>query len=109
VTDARQCRVLDCEAALNAWNLARDVARSTATSWSDRGQIADDCHAKLTIAGVPWLAGLDAYAPRWSVTQERYLRRRLGAAFTVLGAQLPAPGRGRSSPRGAGRRAVTGG
>lgn len=85
---ARQRRDLDADAALNAWNLAGDVARSTRTSWNDRGQVADACHAKLTAACVPWLIGQDNYLPRWTVTQERYLRRRLGAAFSLLGQQL---------------------
>ncbi len=93
---ARQRRVLDAEAALNSWNLAGDVARSVGAPWGDRGVIADACHTKLTTACVPWLAGLDSYVPRWTVAEERYLRRRLGAAFSLFAQQLPAP-RGRRS------------
>lgn len=50
--------------------------------------IAGACHNKPTMACVPWLAGLDAEAPRWTVTEERYLHRRLGAAFDLLSHQL---------------------
>ena len=86
---ARQRRALDPESALNAWNLAGDVARSTGTPWGDRGRVADYCHDRLTVACLPWLVGKDAYAPRWSVAEERYLHRRLNAAFTLFDAQFP--------------------
>src|SRR4051812_49073267 len=93
---ARQRRTLDVEAVLDAWNLAGDVARSVGAPWGDRGLIADACHTKLTTACLPWIAGLDAYAPRWTVAEERFLRRRAGAAFELLAQQLPVPRRRRS-------------
>ena len=84
---ARRRRALDADAALNSWNLAGAVARSVGAPWGDRGVLADACHTKLTTACVPWLAGLDTYAPRWTVAEERYLRRRLGAAFALVAEQ----------------------
>jgi len=95
---ARQRHALDPEAALNAWNLAGDVARSVGAPWGDRGRVADACHDKLTAACVPWLVEREHYSPRWSVAEERYLRRRLGVAFTLLVEQL-----GGRPLRGAGR------
>lgn len=80
----RARRVLDAEAALGAWNLAGDVARSTGAHWDDRGRIADACHRKLTLACLPWLVGQEAHAPRWTVAEDRYLRQRLDAAFTLF-------------------------
>ncbi|MBE7701409.1 hypothetical protein H9623_14015 [Oerskovia sp. Sa1BUA8] len=81
-------RALDAEAALNAWNLAGDMARSTGTPWGDRGRVADACHDKLTVACVPWLVGQDDCSPRWTVTEERYLRRRVGAAIALVAQQV---------------------
>ncbi|MET4226672.1 hypothetical protein [Oerskovia enterophila] len=89
-------RALDAETALNAWNLASDMARSTGTPWGDRGRVADACHDKLTVACVPWLVGQDDCSPRWTVTEERYLRRRVGAAVTLLDQQVA--GRRRQRP-----------
>lgn len=85
---ARRQRVLDPVAALNTWNLAGDVSRSVGRPWGDRGRVADSCFDKLTYANVPWLIGESAYRPRWSVTEDRYLRRRLGAAFTLFAEQF---------------------
>lgn len=71
-------------AALNLWNLAGDVATSVDASWDDCGRVADNCHAKLTAAAVPWLAGVDHYSPRWTPHELRYLRTRLLAASALL-------------------------
>lgn len=89
-------RALDAEAALDAWNLAGDMARSTGTPWGDRGRVADACHRKLTVACVPWLVGQDDCSPRWTVTEERYLRRRVGAAIALFDQQVV--GRRRQRP-----------
>jgi hypothetical protein len=79
---------LDVDAALNAWNLADDVAASLDLLPTGRGTLADLCHAKLTAANVPWLFGRSQYRPRWSPHQERYLRQRLTAAVLLLRSQL---------------------
>lgn len=79
--------------ALEAWNLAGDVAVSVGASWDDRGRLADVCHLKLTAAASPSLSGPGGYVPRWTVAQERYLRRRVTAAFALLTAQLSGPSR----------------
>ncbi|MGY4644213.1 hypothetical protein [Cellulomonas sp. URHB0016] len=90
----RRRTTLDFHAALDTWNLATDVARSVCVAWGDRGVLADACYDKLLVANVPWLVGRDHYTPRWSVAQERYLRRRLASALSLLRAQLgPVPGR----------------
>ncbi|OCI29536.1 hypothetical protein [Oerskovia enterophila] len=93
---AHRRRALDAEAALHAWNLAGDIARSTGTPWGDRGRVADACHRKLTVACVPRLVGQDDCSPRWTVTEERYLRRRVGAAIALFDQQVV--GRRRQRP-----------
>jgi hypothetical protein len=81
---AGRCAALDPSVALNAWNLAGDVAVSVGAPWHDRGRTADDCHDKLTIASVPYLADLESYTPRWKPHELRYLRARLGLAMGLL-------------------------
>jgi len=76
--------------ALEAWNLAGEVAVSVDASWDDRGRLADVCHLKLTAAASPSLSGPRGYVPRWTVAQERYLRRRIGAALALLRTHLSA-------------------
>jgi hypothetical protein len=80
---------LDPVTALNLWNLAGDVAASVGAPWGDEGWTADNCHAKLTAAAVPWLVDADAYVPRWSPAEMRYLRRRMLAATALLRTHLP--------------------
>jgi len=83
------CRlVLDAATALNTWNFAGDLAATAGVRWSDRGRLADVCFDKLTMANVPWLAGLDQYRPRWTGRQHTYLRHRLAEAVAVVRGQL---------------------
>ena len=50
------------------------------------------CHRKLTVANVPWLAGVDTYRPRWTAAELRCLRAALNAAVhTVRAALYPEP------------------
>jgi len=79
---------LDVVAGLGAWNLAGDLSVAVGARWSDGGRLADVCFEKLTIANVPWLAGLEEYRPRWTRRQHTYLRGRLAQAVTLIRAQL---------------------
>lgn len=75
---------LDPVATLDLWNLAGDIAVSVGASWDDRGRVADACHTKLTWTNVPYLVDADAYAPRWTTHELRYLRQRMLAALSLL-------------------------
>jgi hypothetical protein len=84
---------LDPTAALDAWNLAGDVAGSTGVPWLDRGRAADRCHTILTAANVPWAFGVEPFRPRWTPSDVRRLREVLSAAVHVLRTEVV------SSPR----------
>jgi hypothetical protein len=75
---------VDPTAALDAWNLAGDVAGSTGVPWPDGGRAADRCHAILTAANVPWAFGVEPFRPRWTQSDLRRLREVLSAAVHVL-------------------------
>lgn len=79
---------LDTTAALELWNLATDVARSTARPWADRGRIADRCYDKLFAAAVPWVFEVPEYRPRWSADELRCLRRVMSDAVHLLRSEL---------------------
>ena len=79
---------LDPVAALNAWNLADDVARSLGLPRVDRDRVAQRCYNKLVVANVPWLADRETYVPRWTKHEVRCLRRVLGQAAALLGRTL---------------------
>jgi hypothetical protein len=74
----------DPGASLDLWNVATDVARFTGQTFAHRGRVRNICHAKLTIANVPWLADLEAYRPTWSPYQLRLLRATLADAVRVM-------------------------
>ena len=75
---------VDPTAALDAWNLAGDVAASTGAPWPDRGRVADRCHTVLTAANVPWAFELAPFEPRWTPADLRRLREVLSGAVHVL-------------------------
>jgi len=75
---------LDPVAALNLWNLQWDVVASLTGSYPVLGRLQGRCHDKLTVANVPYLAGLDDYAPRWTPAELRVLRRTLAGAVHDL-------------------------
>jgi hypothetical protein len=80
--------VLDFDVALNLWNTAADLARSTNQQWADRGSVRDQCYDKLFVANVPWVAGRDAIRPRWSTRELDTLRATLSDAVRVTRAAL---------------------
>ena len=83
-----QRAALDCESALNLWNFAGDVARSTGRPWSDRGRIAERCYRKLFAANVPWFFELTDYQPRWLANEMRCIREVLNNAVHLLRTEI---------------------
>jgi hypothetical protein len=80
--------VLDVDAALNLWNMAADLARSTNQQWAERGPVRVQCYDKLFVANVPWVVGRDAYRPRWSKRELDTLRATLSDAVRVTRSAL---------------------
>ena len=81
---------LDVNPASNAWNFAGDLAAALSARWSDRGRLADGCLHKLTMANLPWVAGLAEYRRRWSAAEYAYLHGRPGRAVALIRQWLPA-------------------
>lgn len=75
---------VDPDAALMMWNITTDVAYSLAVQFRDRGTLAGRCYDKLFAANLPWVYGLDSYAPRWTPQELRVLRRVLNDAVHLL-------------------------
>jgi len=81
---------LDPVSALNLWNFSGDITASTGgPPWPVFSRLASQCHSKLTVANVPWLAGRADYQPRWTAVQLRCVRQELNHAVHVLRTQLP--------------------
>jgi hypothetical protein len=79
---------LDPESALNLWNFAGDIARSTGRPWRDRSRIAQRCYRKLFAANVPWFFDLTEYQPRWLANELRCIREVLNEAVHLLRKEL---------------------
>lgn len=84
-------RPLDPVSALELWNVAVDVARSTGHPWRDRGRIADRCYDKLFAANVPWVFGRPEYRPRWTATELGCIREVLNRCVHLLRTELLDP------------------
>ncbi|GAA3638442.1 hypothetical protein GCM10022223_66820 [Kineosporia mesophila] len=80
----RRGLALDPVGALNAWNLAGDVARTTGGPWHDRSRICDACYDKLVAANLPYLFDRSGYSPRWTRRELQNLHRKLGEAITLI-------------------------
>ncbi|WIM96276.1 hypothetical protein ACTOB_008460 [Actinoplanes oblitus] len=76
------------ESALNLWNLAIDVARSTGQPFVQRGGLRDACHDKLMANQAPWMFGLEEYQPVWTARELAVLRETLARAVHVLRSAL---------------------
>lgn len=79
---------LDYQSAIDLWNFATDVAHTLGLAFHDGDATADVCHEKLTKATVPYAFGLTEYAPRWTPTELKVVRRVLGDAVGVVRAGL---------------------
>ncbi|MDM7854611.1 hypothetical protein [Cellulomonas alba] len=83
---------LDLTSALAVWDLAADVAASTGVAWAG-DDLDEACHEKLTLATVPWLIGLDEYAPEWTAGEADRLRHRVRTGLALVREALAHDGR----------------
>ena len=74
--------------ALNLWNFAGDLARSTGTRWTDRSRVAERSYRKLFASNVPWFFDLADYRPRWLADELRCIRQILNNAMHLLRTKL---------------------
>ncbi|MEI4273182.1 hypothetical protein TEK04_15755 [Klenkia sp. LSe6-5] len=79
---------LDPVAGLTLWNLQWDLVATRTGAYPPLNSVQARCHRKLTVANIPWLAGVDTYRPRWTAAELRCLRAALGTAVHTVRAAL---------------------
>lgn len=79
---------LDPLSGLALWNLHWDLVATRTGAHPPLNAVQARCHRKLTVANVPWLAGVDTYRPRWTAAELRSLRAALNAAVHTVRAAL---------------------
>jgi hypothetical protein len=75
---------VDPGAMLDTINTAMDVAGAVGIVWDPRIGGSARVYDMLVAASVPWVFGMESYAPRWSRHENGVLRAVVGRAMRVL-------------------------